>query len=306
MTVKTKKRIHHYLPQWYLKRFTKNNKKKSCLFCVDLKDKKVFSTTPKKVGAVRDFNRIDHPEFDPDFLENELDKAETRMQKALDSIEKGSVCNPFLDPEHKGWLLCFIALLAVRTPQKREYWSNQNARFYKTMFDLIASRPVGTKCNGQVITQELKEFVEKGNFCIETPRNKHIQREFSFVNVIFPLLHKRKWRVLKTTDEMPFITSDAPVILSWNEDTSNIVSPGFGVKHTTVLMTLSKNIAIAGCFEWNEDNISYMNATKKLVAAINANIRRYAQRFIYSPIKNFWFIEKNGSLSFDVDKIIKK
>lgn len=52
-------RHHHYLSQCYLRGFSSGNGKKSNLTVFDFQNKKVFVTSSRNVGGLRDFNRID-------------------------------------------------------------------------------------------------------------------------------------------------------------------------------------------------------------------------------------------------------
>ncbi len=303
MKATPKKRIHHYIPQWYLKKFAKNNSKKSPIFCINLKDGKTFKTTPKNIGAKRDFNRIDISNLDPDSLEDELAKHEPKMLEIIDNIEHEELFS-FSNPDHKKYLLYFVALLIIRTPKMRNHWSKQMDHLYKTDLQAAVSMPVGSRINGQVITQELKDAVAKNSFRVVPTRHGHIKREFDMIDIILPLLHKRKWCIFKTTDDVNLITSDAPAILSWNDNTNGILSPGFALPNTTVLIPLSKKIVLAGSFDWHQ-NINYAPMETKIVALINTQILCFSNQFIYSPNPKFWFIRQDGSLSCNVDEIIK-
>lgn len=77
-------RGHHYLPQCYLKGFSKKKGKKSWqLQVIDVEYKTQFPATPKRVGLQRDFNRIDIEGVEPDALETSLSTFETDLAESL-------------------------------------------------------------------------------------------------------------------------------------------------------------------------------------------------------------------------------
>ncbi|MFZ3064317.1 MAG: DUF4238 domain-containing protein [Nitrospirota bacterium] len=73
-------RHHHYLSQCYLKGFTKGDSKKSKLTVIDFREKKLFETTPRNVGGIRDFNRIDIEAIDQNALEKSLSGKSSRVR----------------------------------------------------------------------------------------------------------------------------------------------------------------------------------------------------------------------------------
>lgn len=53
----TMSRNHHWVPQCYLKGFTKGRSKKSLLYVTDFQAGRQFPTVPRNVAAGREFNR---------------------------------------------------------------------------------------------------------------------------------------------------------------------------------------------------------------------------------------------------------
>jgi hypothetical protein len=55
-------RKHHYVPQCYLKGFTRHRDDPK-LFVIDAKERRCFRTSPANVAAERDFHKIDAEGF---------------------------------------------------------------------------------------------------------------------------------------------------------------------------------------------------------------------------------------------------
>jgi hypothetical protein len=70
-------RQHHWIPQVYLKGFTRDWNKRSRLFVLDLVKREEFWSKPRGVGGARDFNRVDAPDVSPDAMEQGIGKFES-------------------------------------------------------------------------------------------------------------------------------------------------------------------------------------------------------------------------------------
>ena len=113
----SKSRHHHYLSQCYLKGFTQGSAKKSKLTVIDLKGKKEFETTPRNVGGMRDFNRVEIEGIDPEVVE----KAQSDFEgKVATAIKKVGETFQF-SGENKSLILDLIGMLAIKSPEMREH-----------------------------------------------------------------------------------------------------------------------------------------------------------------------------------------
>jgi hypothetical protein len=299
-------RNHHYLSQCYLKGFADGGGKASKLTVFDLKQKKYFTTTPRNVGAIRDFNRINADGVDPNILEGSLSSFETKAATALKKLRDGAS----FDGDIREVTLNLVALLAIRSPQMREHWRNIQAQIAERIMDLtLFSKErwesqtqkmveAGAKVNENVTYEDVKQFYESKQYTIEIPRECHIRMEFVGVDAILPTLLARKWLVVRATGRTgPLVTSDHPVSLTWNEPDKvprlYRDSPGFGLKGTEVYFPLSSNAALIGEFEGHEGVI---DGTKELVAGFNSQILRFTYKQFYSPKLSFYFLGKNQEI----------
>jgi len=150
------------------------------------------------------------------------------------------------------------------------------------------------KDNGQAVNEDLSyeemlDFYTRGEYQINLAREYHIDLEFSGVDAILPYLHDRKWMVFKATKESgPFITSDNPVSLTWNDPESvppiYRSSPGHGMAGTQLCFAVSKNTLLLGEFEGRQ---GAFDASIDFVAMINAQVAINSRRQIYAPRLQF-------------------
>lgn len=299
-------RQHHFLSQCYLKGFTSGDSKNSKLSVLDLSNKKQFETIPRNVGGLRDFNRIDATGIDQNILEKSLSNFESEAATALRKIKEGAS----FQGELKELVLYLVALLATRSPERREHRRKFHAQVAEKMMDIsLASKERwesqmqqmkehGREINGDVSYEEVKRFHESKEYSITVAREFHIRIEFEAIKTIYPLLYARKWLLVETTDDSgPFITSDNPVNLVWKEP-DNIPpfyrnSPGYGMRDTQVFIPLSKSLGLIGEFDGHE---GLVKGTLELVAALNSKTILFAHKQLYSPNFGFYFVGNNGAL----------
>ena len=297
-------RNHHYLPQCYLKRFTKGCSKKSKLVVYDIHERKVFETIPRNVGSARDFNRVDFKGLDPNSIENAMAVFENKVDNAIKEVEE----TKRFQGDSKNTLLSFLSLVNVRSPKMREHWRKNQEKVFKKIFDLsletedrwssitnnMQSHGYDTRSGFDYLT--MKELHESGCCEFDVTREHQLHREFISLEVIFNSLLERSWMLLEASEQSgPFITTDNPVVLSWI--TPNHVpsiyqnSPGHGLSETRVYFPLSKKLALIGEFGSLCD---YMIAPDQLVASLNHVELFYLDRQLYVPKRQFYILDHVG------------
>lgn len=299
-------RHHHYLSQCYLKGFTEGGSKNSKLVVFDLLKKKKFETIPRNVGGVRDFNRVDVEGLDQNVLEKSLANFEGHAATALRKIDSGS---PF-EGEDKELILNLVAMLATRSPERREHWRQFQAKVIDKVMSLsletkerwesqTKNLPEGqTELSKDISYEDMKQFIDSKQYRIDLAREHHIEMEFVGIDAILPCLLNRDWLVIKSSEITgPFISSDNPVILTWNEPDKQPPfyrnSPGFGMGETQVYFPVSKNTALVGEFGGRSEVIS---ANPELVAIFNSQIIHHTYKQLYSPKSNFLFLGSDNKI----------
>jgi hypothetical protein len=299
-------RNHHYLPQFYLKGFTEKDSKESKLHVYDFRKNEYFPTIPRNVGADRDFNRVDNNGSDYNIIESLFSIFESKAASILDNF-KTSYC---LDENNKIYILFLIALLSVRSPQRRKTLK----KYEKDLTITIAKAITGTKeiynaCidalkNDKKVNipsisyEDFKSYIHKDKSFLNIPNELLIKMEMDSIESILPYLHARNWSILKTTlDSGPFITSDKPIHIFWNNVSQTLTprrfSPGFGSQESYIYFPLSKSIALIGDFYTAE---GLYEGTKQLVSAFNSRVIIYAFNQIYTPQLEYNFIGQNGNI----------
>lgn len=299
-------RHHHYLSQCYLKGFTKGGSKKSKITVIDFREKKYFETIPRNVGGIRDFNRIEVEGVDPNLIETSLAKFEGEAASALRHVEE----NLAFEGAAKELILNLVAILAIRSPEMREHWRKFRAQIAEQVMSLCLAtkerwdsqirqmKEHGNAVDENVSYEDVKKFHESKQYTIEVAREHHIHMELKGIEAILPYLGSRNWLLVRSTDETgPFITTDNPVNLTWNEPEKIPPfyrnSPGYGLRNTQVYFPISKNLALVGEFD---GQTGVIDATTELVAMLNSKMLMFAYTQIYTPKIGFFYIGKSGEI----------
>lgn len=298
-------RHHHFLSQCYLKGFTRGKSKKSKLAVIDLKGRKSFETTPRNVGGVRDFNRVEIEGVDPNHLESELSKFEGQAATALKNLRK----TLDFSGETKVIILNLIALIAVRSPERREHMRQFEAQIAERIMEMtLDSKEMwegqtsklekDNKPKNIVSYEDAKEFFESKKYTIDVTREHHIRREMVQIDAILPCLFNRQWLLVTSDDNSgPFITTDRPMNISWREPDKvpplYRSSPGFGLKGTEVYFPISQELALIGKFDGEDKTVS---ATENLVAILNSKMLFNLNSQIYAPKFDFKFFGKDNNI----------
>lgn len=296
-------RNHHYLPQAYLKGFTRSGGKKSKLQVLDIIRRKAFETIPRNVGGIRDFNRIELEGHDPDAFENALSKFEGEVSQAIATFEEDRV----FEGKPRLTILNLVALMAVRSPQFRE----QVRRFMADISGHIMDLSLATKerweslqrqmeqdghPRSEISYEKLKQFHESKQYELSVNREYHIALEISGMNAVLPALLQRSWTVIEATEDSgPFITSDHPVMLVWKnpEQIPRLyrTSPGHAMRDTEVSFPVTRNLCITGEFEGETGHI---HATRQLVSLINARTAALAHERLFASKWSFGIVDPDG------------
>jgi len=296
-----------------LKGFTKGRSKKSTLYVTDFETGRQFPTIPRNVAAGRDFNRVDIDGISPDHVESGIAAFESKLGKALERIHQE---RDITDPEDRNLVLNLIALLAVRNPRMRENVRYSLEQVMRQVMDLTtatkeryessfakAARAGALEAEEILPYERMREFVDRGEYTISVSTTHHVGQELSLVDSILPLLGQRKWllaRALPGTGG--FITSDHPVILQWTDRpmTSVLGGPGFALRGTEVLFSVSHDLALIGTFDGPEGVI---DVDESQAALMNGVILGNWQRQIYARDDRFRYRMQDGELRRGADAL---
>jgi len=290
---------HHYLPQCYLKGFSKPRKRgKSHHVHVYDRSGKTFNANIINIATKKDFNRVEIEGHPPDAFEQGLAKFEGELGPALVRIRESRSLKNDAD---RALLFNFIGMLAIRTPRLREAVRDVHEQTAHIIMDLATATKETwegqmrqMKAEGYVPKREVPyEYVRAAvvgkKFRIEVPTERHIDREMNSLDPILQTLFKRKWVVLLPPKKSAgFVTCDHPVCLIFSEPKmrDKFYGPGHGLARTELIFPIGTCMAIVGAYELEEDAIE-LNEDR--VATVNGALVTYADRQVYAANPDFTY-----------------
>jgi len=289
---------HHYLPQFYLKKFCKNG-----LFWVyDRTNNEYRQQTPVNTCVKKKYYTAIGPDgITHNKIESILADIEGKTKHIIEKINRKIL----IDLEDKCILAIFVAFLHYRVPEFEMEINELTEKFYKRysklaipnekVAEIIIKQFVNTENRENLSPKELLAFVKNGNYRIKFSR-EHSLRYMFFLASELPLIFiQMDWQFLYSSKNSSFITSDNPFIVNRPQ---NYNGPyGIGTKGAKKLIPLNSKV----CLVMGDKGESLINRQipSKDVRNINNRIAIECNRFLISKDKSL--LEKLVKIS-KIDK----
>lgn len=283
-------RNHHYVPQGYLAGFTDTGTRDGKLHVFDLSTGSSFQTRPRNVAAERDFNRVEIDGQDPDFLEKSL--GALLEDKTTLAIRRIAQAQKFTGDDDFTYVINLLCLLVVRNPRARRSLASAKRQSAKIIGEMLVSdkkiwehhnrkaREAGYVSGPDVSFEQMKAFIDGGEYTIEVDTHALVRTELSVFDDILRCLGARVWSLLNAAPDAPdFITCDHPVTLVFKDPNSE--GPiGVGLHETELVFPIIPRHAFLGVYENPLKPV--VSVKPKDVAAMNTRVIRHADRQLYS------------------------
>lgn len=269
-------RNHHYVPQFYLRRFSDPNLQNEQLHVIDKGERRHFVTAPRNVAAVRDFNRINKHGHAMDEIERNLSQVEGRAATVLRSIaEEARLPEEDTDMDY---LIVFAAILAANNPQIRDRLTDRDRETSRQMMQsLVASREAYESrlsdlgIEDQIGYEAARAFVKSENYTISIndPFNYYLGVVFyGLYEAVLPVFSTMDWSLIIAEEgETDFVCSDLPAVL-------------FKIMNRIPHLQLPYTITPAGLILPNETvPINHTTESLELTMPLNPRMAVYATTF---------------------------
>ena len=274
-------RRHHFVSEGYLRQFTDTVTGDGKVCVLDLRENRRFSATPRNIAVETDFNRIDLPGFEPDYLEKTF--AQQLEGKAASVLRW--ICDNGEIPANEdfSYVLNLATLFAVRNPAMRRSMEAARKQEIRIVFDLLASdrrlyedhlakaREQGFITGADVPFEKMRGAL-RADFTLDISPQEHLATELAVFSKVLRTVCSRYWSLLIAGPDAPdFITCDHPVSLVFKQ----VVFP-IGPRH-----------ALMG--DRARPRPYRMKLTGAGVSEVNARIVRLADRHVYSRFPEIAF-----------------
>jgi hypothetical protein len=225
----TTKKLHHYVPQAYLRGFANENERLTAQKLPG--DAPPFTTIVRNVGAQTHFHRVEGLE-QPDEFEDVLAIIEGEAQTVIRKIKQGGAFP--LSAADRTNLAFFISLQAVRGPDTRRTSEMIQKEMIRLEVGAGGRKHVKAwvqKNMGFDPTPEQEERIwvtatQPGGPPISFTNFAHIEHMMEMAQSMLPYLTSRPWAVVRF-DRRSLITCDSPVSLVRGRDNDTDLGVGF-------------------------------------------------------------------------------
>ena len=282
---------HHYLPQFYLNRFTDN---KGLLWVFDRDTKEYRQQSSKNTMlqchyyTFRDKDGKKHTE-----IEKFFSIIEGRTKPIIEKVDDKQK----ITAEEKEILATFISFQKTRVPDFEKKTNEAHEKMIKKMNQLMFSskkrvesqfkkyeRDTGKKIN--MSSEEFMNFVQNDKYYIKFPREHSIKLMLNLGKDFIMYFIQMNWLFLWVSPKTSFMTSDNPFMLLPPADYNPNSPYGIGIitAGAKKIIPLSQKTCLVMGDHGGE--ISGKSINRDVVRKINCDIAANSDRFVISRDKS--------------------
>lgn len=280
-------RAHHYLPQFYLKGFSCEDR----LWVYDRYQKEFREQTPKNLAVVNDYYTFKDANGNKNTdLETFFAAIEGKASPVIKKVEKRDL----ITDEERDILASLVASFMVRVPDFEKTTDEYNDKMLRQMSKFMYcdekhtkiiidnyERDTGEKLD--ISPAELMRFVHEDNYRIKVDRAFHLRVMFDSGKVTAHLLRQMDWVFIYAPMKSSFITTDNPFMLIPPAEYNKFFGVGVLTKGATKFVPLSQNVAVLIRDMGNK--IEGANPNRNLVKMLNYRVAANSDRFVIARDK---------------------
>ena len=243
----------HFLPEFYLKGFTKND----MIAVFDRELNEIRVQQPVNTCVIGHFYTMEDASGRKRF---ELEQLLSQYEDKASPVIKKLAATEVINADERANLSIFVALAAFRTPDVvdslKAFNSNLIGDMAKRMF--VDVEEVKARMRGKPGTppmedeldaeaRELVKYMQNGQYKVKTNHRWAVGMAIDLAFNIAPILAGRDWVVVhRDNEKKSFVTTDAPVLLTTVAQRENSFwGIGFGNTDALVLFPLNESCILA-------------------------------------------------------------
>jgi hypothetical protein len=276
----------HFLPEFYLKGFTKND----MIAVFDREMNEIRIQQPVNTCVIGHFYTMEDASGRKRF---ELEQLLSEYEDKASLVIKKLAAREIINADERANLAIFVALAAFRTPDivdsLKAFNSNLIGDMAKRMFvdvEEVKARMRGkpgtlpTEVELDAEARELVEYVQNGQYNVKTNHRWAVGMAMELAFNIAPILAGRDWVVVHRDNEnKSFVTTDAPVLLTTVAPRENgFWGIGFGNTDALVLFPLNESCILT--MYGNDGDLKHRTIGVEQIRHTNLAIADRCQRFV--------------------------
>lgn len=217
---------HHYIPRFYLKKFTNNHEFLYVLDKSALPESRYKLLPINNIGYESNMYKYKNIDGVYENLESTFSKMEGTAAKIIRKIEN----KKHLSLQDKSDLSIFLINMWVRVPQAREEINRRTQEILNSVSQMYLSTMATEKMQDEILKITGKFFSETDikdlkNFATDSNRSKidiHFNEDYWIKHMLHlclelhPALQLMNWEFVVSKKSYDFITSDNPFLLTFN------------------------------------------------------------------------------------------
>ena len=271
----TKKKKHHYIPQFYLEGFI-DPKNHPFVWIYEKGKDCVFKSKPENIAFEKHYHSYitTTGEKDTETIEDLLNKFETPAAPIFEKLRLFHMPNE----EERKTFSCYLGISLTRVPNFRKNVDSVVAKLFKFFLEMNASNEQNFK---EMVDSFEHDTGEKIGYDIHV--KPHVSLSMIFLGLeLATIFNNMTWVFIKATDRFKLLTSDNPL---YYDDPTHNHNVFFGVsltdKNVEVGFPISSEVAFTGT--WKKDlREGFIQGNHELIKNINRRTVASALRYIYS------------------------
>ncbi len=279
---------HHYLPQFYLRRFANDDGK---LWVFDRETKSYRCVTPKEVGQENHFYTfIDKDGKKNGAIETYFSDIETYASNIIEKLLRLES----LTKEEKGNFSSFIAFQRTRTPEYEKTLNEMTEKQTKAMLqirytneeqvgELLKRYEKSTGRETGLLPKEYLSFIHGNKMKISLGKNESLRQMLDHGERTASCIANMEWEVVHSMGNSSFITTDNPFIIGGPAQWPKFYGVGLTTPGTKKLVPLTSKLCLlmgdAG------HSVIHKQCDQAFVRAANLDLAEMSDRILISGAK---------------------
>jgi len=282
MTMSKPKR-HHYLPDFFLRGFGDGER----LAVFDLEKNECRIQSSRNIAVIGHYYTFELEDGKKDDeIEKMLSRIEGRAKPVIEQLDKGLN----ISSEDRVHLAYFLALLITRTPRHEKSCADVADIGMKHLTKSFFPTPEAVysyfKNTSEKMTKEqaisFHDFVHKERYIVKRSRNAAIVETIDRAQEVTPHIMIMDWLVAHTTEDKPFVLSDAPLGFIIDEKDKGTGEPVLGLlsNRAVKVLPLSKTTALLMVSVDPKAKLAHFDVGVEVVDQINTAVIQETDRII--------------------------